>query len=190
MPASSLTRWLLCHLRQTLVTQPPPTPSRLAIRRWFRVVKSDLSRRSVQHDDGLRSFCISVMQVTLLDKVRGKGVVSLTQGSFDTLDLWAAIEKDGFASLLRSQILWNNEASPMLSLTMPALGDSSAQLAPARPSASSGVVGGQRRRRVKMQRGVAYTFISTQPHSCLGSVHSSKSSLPCGCLRFYGSFDA
>jgi hypothetical protein len=121
----------------------------------------------VQHDDGRKSFCISVMQVTLLDKVRGKGVFSLTQGSFHTLDLWAAIEKNGFASLLRSQILWNNEASPMLSLTMPALGDSSAQLAPARPSASSGVVGGQRRRRVKMQRGVAYTFISTQPHSCL-----------------------
>jgi hypothetical protein len=160
--------------------------------RWFRVIKSDLSRRFVQHDDGRRSFCISVMQVTLLDKVGGKGVFSSAQCSFYTLDLWAAIEKVGFASLLRSQILWNKDASPTLSLSIPALRDSSAQLAPVRLStASSEAAGARRRCRVKK------TNVQLHTNSCqhnntvaLSSVHSSKSLLPCGCFRFYGFFDA
>ena len=141
-----------------LASPPPDTGhatnfnARQAGHRWFRAVKSELSRRFVQHDDGRGSLCISVMQITLLDKVGGKGVFNLTHGSFYTLDLWEVIEKVGFASLLRSQILWSKEALPMLALTMPALGDSSAQLAPVRlSSARTEAVGVRRRCRAKMQ---------------------------------------
>jgi hypothetical protein len=101
--------------------------------RFFKVLRTNLERRVVQHDSGRRLFCIAVTEMKLSSREGGEAVFqSMSQAGVITLDLLRWMERTDLPFVLKNLVSWASTGTSVLSLSLPALGDAAAHLLPNR----------------------------------------------------------
>jgi hypothetical protein len=92
--------------------------------RFFRVVKTSVGARFLQHDDGYKSCRIAVSELVLGGKLEDAGLFgeSTLRCSLQ-LDLFDAVKRVGTRELLRNMVVWTQEEHAMLKLTLPSAGN-------------------------------------------------------------------